>query len=70
MKLTIGYVGLSHLGINYAIASAIKGFNVVCYDDDKNIIGQIVENILHKNIIQLLSIKIYLMTEYLLYMHY
>ena len=41
MKLTIGYVGLSHLGINYAIASAIKGFNVVCYDDDKNIISSL-----------------------------
>ena len=34
MKLTIGYVGLTHLGVNYAIASAMKGFDVVCYDDD------------------------------------
>ena len=34
MKLTIDYVGLTHLGINYAIASAMKGFKIVCYDDN------------------------------------
>ena len=39
MKLTIGYVGLSHLGINYAIASAMKGFNVVCFDNNQDIIS-------------------------------
>mgnify|MGYP001131351996 CR=1 FL=1 len=39
MKLTIGYVGLTHLGVNYAIASAMKGFNVVCYDDDLDVIS-------------------------------
>ena len=38
MKLSIGYVGLSHLGINYAIASAMKGFNITCYDNNKTII--------------------------------
>ena len=38
MKLTVGYIGLSHLGINYAIASAMKGFNVICYDKNKDII--------------------------------
>ena len=38
MKLTVGYIGLSHLGINYAIASAIKGFNIICYDENKNVI--------------------------------
>ena len=38
MKLTVGYIGLSHLGINYAIASAMKGFNIICYDEDKEII--------------------------------
>ena len=36
MKLKVGYVGLTHLGVNYAIASAMKGFNVVCYNDLKN----------------------------------
>ena len=39
MKLTIGYVGLTHLGVNYAIASAMKGFNVVCYDNDLDTIS-------------------------------
>ena len=39
MKLTIGYVGLTHLGVNYAIASAMKGFNVVCYDGNLDIIS-------------------------------
>ena len=41
MKLNIGYVGLSHLGINYAIASTMKGFNVVCYDDDIDVISSL-----------------------------
>ena len=39
MKLTIGYVGLTHLGVNYTIASAMKGFNIVCYDDDLDVIS-------------------------------
>lgn len=39
MKLTIGYVGLTHLGINYAIATAMKGFNVVCYDNNLHTIS-------------------------------
>ena len=39
MKLTIGYLGLTHLGINYAIASAMKGFKVICYDSDLNVIS-------------------------------
>ena len=41
MKLTIGYVGLSHLGINYAVASAMKGFNVICYDKRSDIIDSL-----------------------------
>lgn len=38
MKLTLGYVGLTHLGINYAIASAMKGFKIICYDNNLNTI--------------------------------
>jgi UDPglucose 6-dehydrogenase len=38
MKLTIGYVGLTHLGVNYAIASAMKGYNVVCYDENLDVV--------------------------------
>ena len=41
MKLTIGYVGLTHLGINYAIASAMKGFKVICYDNNLDIISSL-----------------------------
>ena len=37
-KIKIGYAGLSHLGINYAVASATKGFDVVCFDEDSKII--------------------------------
>ena len=30
----IGYVGMTHLGLNAAVAAADKGFAVVCYDPD------------------------------------
>ena len=30
----IGFIGLSHLGLNYALATAAKGFDVVAYDPD------------------------------------
>ena len=38
MKLNVGFVGLTHLGINYAIASAVKGFNVVCFDENLDVV--------------------------------
>ena len=41
MKLNIGYVGLSHLGINYAIATAMKGFKIICYDKNLEIISKL-----------------------------
>jgi len=47
MKLTIGYVGLTHLGVNYAIASAMKGFNVVCYDENLDIISTLKKKKIH-----------------------
>jgi UDPglucose 6-dehydrogenase len=31
----IGFVGLSHLGLNYSLATAAKGFDVVAYDPDE-----------------------------------
>ena len=37
MTLYIGYIGLSHLGINHVAASAAKGFKVIGYDKDKKI---------------------------------
>lgn len=30
----IGYAGMTHLGLNSAVAAADKGFDVVCYDPD------------------------------------
>jgi UDPglucose 6-dehydrogenase len=30
----IGFIGLSHLGLNYSLATAAKGFDVVAYDPD------------------------------------
>lgn len=33
-KLVIGYVGMTHLGLNSAAAAAEKGFKIICYDQD------------------------------------
>lgn len=33
-KPVIGYAGMTHLGLNSAVAAADKGFSVVCYDGD------------------------------------
>jgi len=41
MKLNVGFVGLTHLGVNYAIASAMKGFNVVCYDENLDVVSSL-----------------------------
>jgi UDPglucose 6-dehydrogenase len=37
-KLTIGYAGMTHLGINYAVAGAGKGFNLIGYDPNSSTI--------------------------------
>ena len=37
--LTIGFVGLTHLGLNSAIAAAFRGFEIVCYDSDLTLIS-------------------------------
>ena len=36
--MKIAFVGMSHLGINYALAAAEKGFKVICYDQDQKTI--------------------------------
>ena len=36
--MNIGYIGLSHLGINHVAASAVKGFRVIGYDKDEKMI--------------------------------
>jgi UDPglucose 6-dehydrogenase len=37
----IGFVGLSHLGLNYSLATAAKGFDVVAFDPDTKPIEQL-----------------------------
>lgn len=35
----IGFAGMTHLGINSAVAAAEKGFDVVCFDNDSAVIA-------------------------------
>ena len=37
----IGFAGLSHLGIVASVAAAAKGFEVVAYDSDAALCGQL-----------------------------
>jgi UDPglucose 6-dehydrogenase len=39
--LTIGFVGMTHLGINSAAASAAHGFRTVCFDPDAELIARL-----------------------------
>ena len=41
MKILLGYSGISHLSLNYALVSAEKGFKVICYDQDINLINNL-----------------------------
>jgi len=36
----IGFAGLSHLGLNYSLATAAKGFDVVAFDPDPELIAR------------------------------
>ena len=40
-NLKVGYVGMSHLGINSAVATAEKGASVYCFDEDKKLIDDL-----------------------------
>jgi UDPglucose 6-dehydrogenase len=37
----IGFIGLSHLGLNYSLATAAKGLDVVCYDPDASLVRRL-----------------------------
>lgn len=37
----VGYVGMTHLGINYAVAGAAAGFPIVCFDRDASLIADL-----------------------------
>lgn len=41
MKLTIGFVGMTHLGLIYSLASAYKNFKTFAYEDDPNLINSL-----------------------------
>jgi UDPglucose 6-dehydrogenase len=36
----IGFAGLSHLGLNYSLATAAKGFDVIAYDPDSALVAR------------------------------
>src|SRR5215469_15358738 len=38
VKGTIGFAGLSHLGIIYSMASAARGFSILAFDDRRDLI--------------------------------
>ena len=39
--MKIGFFGLTHLGLNYLAASAAKGFKVVGFDHNDNVISKL-----------------------------
>lgn len=41
--MIIGYAGLTHLGLNYAVAGAGKGFDIIGYDPNPSRIHQVIE---------------------------
>jgi UDPglucose 6-dehydrogenase len=41
MKSVIGFAGMTHLGLNSAVAVAERGFNVICFDENKETIEKL-----------------------------
>jgi len=46
MKPTIGFVGMTHLGLVSGVCAAAKGFQVVCFDPDLELIAQMRQGVL------------------------
>ena len=42
-SVIVGYAGMSHLGLNSAVAAAERGFDVICFDPDKRAIASLAE---------------------------
>ncbi len=40
----IGFCGMTHLGLNSAVATIAKGFEVICFDQNSSLINEIIEN--------------------------
>src|SRR5688572_18240524 len=43
---TVGFVGMTHLGLVSATAVAAKGFPTLCYDPDAKLIGELSHGVL------------------------
>jgi len=41
MRPVIAYVGMTHLGLNSAVAGAEKGFEMICFDPDSDLISRL-----------------------------
>ena len=41
MNIRIGYVGLTHLGINSLVAASMRGVDVVGYDSNKDLVNKL-----------------------------
>lgn len=46
-KPIIGFAGLTHLGLNSAVASAARGFSVIGFHDDKQLVEKLNQGTLH-----------------------
>lgn len=46
-KPVIGFAGLTHLGLNSAVASVARGFNVIGFNDDVQLVENLKQGILH-----------------------
>ncbi len=44
MTVTVAFAGMTHLGINSAVATAARGFNVIGYDADKALVERLREH--------------------------
>lgn len=40
-KPVVGFVGMTHLGLNSAVAGAERGFDMICFDPDPALIGRL-----------------------------
>ena len=67
-KFNIGFVGMSHLGLNYLAATSEKGFSVIGFDNDKDKIHKIKKRTLDLsepnlwNLITRILIKLFFLT--------
>jgi UDPglucose 6-dehydrogenase len=57
-QIVIGFAGLTHLGLNSAVASAAKGFSVIGYQDDAELVAQLNQgqpNVVEPQLVELME---------------